>query len=72
MGGIAHRGQATGLRGEPPPDPRGLFRGLVFGLALLLFAWPMARSGSIPTPPTRLTALSGVLLVVIYMGRLMQ
>jgi len=26
-------------------DPRGLFRDLVFGLALLVFVWLMTRSG---------------------------
>ncbi|MCA1695918.1 MAG: hypothetical protein LC749_14980 [Actinobacteria bacterium] len=39
---------------------------------LLLFAWLMGRSGSIPGPLTRLTWLSGAHLVVIYVGRLTQ
>jgi len=51
----------------PLPDVR---------LGLLLFAWLMSRSGSqsggatSPALLTRLTWLSGPLLVVIYMGRL--
>ncbi len=86
MGGIAHGGhggQQLEYVVKPPPgairggspvelDPRGLFCYLVFGLALLLFAWLMASSGSIPARLTQLTYLSGALLVVIYMGRLTQ
>jgi hypothetical protein len=83
MGGIAHGGQQLEYVVKPPPgalrggaavelDPRGLFRYLMFGLALLLFAWLLARAGSVPTRLVQLTYLSGVLLVVIYIGRLTQ
>lgn len=86
MGGIAHGGQQLEYVVKPPPgairggspvelDPRGLFRYLMFGLALLLFAWLLSRRrGTPPVPPwlTQLTYLSGALLVVIYMGRLTQ
>lgn len=83
MGGIAHGGQQLEYVVKPPPgairggspvelDPRGVFRYLMFGLALLLFAWLMGRSGSLPGLATRLTWLSGALLVLIYVGRLTQ
>jgi hypothetical protein len=51
-------------------DPRGILRYGVTGLALLLFAWLLWRDGRWPTGFTLLTALGGVLLVVIYIGRL--
>ncbi len=44
----------------------------MFGLALLVFAWLMGRSPAVPARIAQPTFVSGLLLVLIYMGRLPQ
>lgn len=51
-------------------DPRGLLTFGVAGLGLLGFAWLMGRSASFPTTMSYLTYLLGVLLIVLFLGRL--
>ncbi len=40
----------------------------MFGLALLVFAWLMGRSPAVPARIAQPTFVSGLLLVLIYMG----
>src|SRR6266700_1497325 len=61
--------------GAPPTlpsqvDPRGLGTFGLAGLSLLGFAWLMRRDESWPRRLGQLGLLSGALLVVIYLGRL--
>jgi hypothetical protein len=51
------------------PDPLGILRFGLNGVALLIFAWVMLRS-ELPKGLTYLAEVGGVLLVVMYLGRL--
>ena len=51
-------------------DPRGVLTFGVSGLALLVFARLMSRGGGFPAGLALLGYLSGILLVLIYLGRL--
>ncbi len=51
-------------------DPRGLLTFGLAGLGLLVLSRLMSRSGAFPRGLARLGYLSGVLLVLIYLGRL--
>jgi hypothetical protein len=51
-------------------DPRGLSTFGLAGAAILLFSWLIVRSGRLPRALGYLGCLLGVLLVVIYLGRL--
>jgi hypothetical protein len=51
-------------------DPRGLLTFGVVGIALLVTAWLIARGGQLPRNLGYLGYLLGVLLIVIYLGRL--
>lgn len=51
-------------------DPRGLLAFFVSGLAVLKFGWLMTSSSYFPKNLGYLGMLSGVLLLVIYWGRL--
>jgi hypothetical protein len=53
-----------------PVDPRGFMTFGMAGAGLLLFGWLMLRSRLFATPLSYLALVSGVLLVVIYLGRL--
>lgn len=55
---------------EGTPDPLGILRFGLNGLALLLFAWAMVRDGRSPKTLAYLGQLGGLLLVVMYIGRL--
>ena len=51
-------------------DPRGLMAFGITGLAVLKASWTMGKSKVFPTNLSYLGLLSGVLLMVIYLGRL--
>jgi hypothetical protein len=51
-------------------DPRGVLTFGLSGLALLVFARLMSRDGGFPARLALLGYVSGVLLVLIYLGRL--
>lgn len=51
-------------------DPRGFLTFGVAGIGVLLFAWLFMRGSVFSRPLTYLAFLSGILLVIIYLGRL--
>lgn len=51
-------------------DPRGLMAFGITGLAVLKASWTMGKSSKFPQNLSLLGILSGVLLIVIYLGRL--
>lgn len=51
-------------------DPRGLLAFGITGLAVLKASWTMGKSKSFPQNLSYLGILSGILLMVIYLGRL--
>lgn len=51
-------------------DPRGLLTFGLAGLAVLAFAWLISRGGQLPAGLVPLGYLSGSLLVLTYLGRL--
>jgi hypothetical protein len=51
------------------PDPLGILRFGVNGIALFLFGWLLARDRGLPRALGYLGELGGVLLVVMYVGR---
>jgi hypothetical protein len=51
-------------------DPRGFMTFAVTGLALLVFGWLGTRTDGIPAMVARLALVAGVLLLVLYFGRL--
>lgn len=53
-----------------PADPRGLLAFGVTGLAIFKASWLMSRSKNFPANLANLGYLSGVLLLVVYLGRL--
>ncbi len=62
---------ATNFADLPNPvDPRGLFTFGVSGIALLVFSRLIARSERLPAGLGYLGYLSGILLVVLYLARL--
>lgn len=62
----------TGLNPSLPSqvDPRGLMAFGVTGLAALKASWSMGKSKVFPQKLSYLGILSGILLIVIYLGRL--
>jgi hypothetical protein len=52
------------------PDPLGILRFALNGVALLLFGWLMIRGGDFPKPLGYLAQIAGVLLLISYVGRL--
>jgi hypothetical protein len=59
------------LNGLPNPiDPRGLLTFGIAGLGLLVLAWLLRRSATVPTGLATLGIVVGALLVVVYLGRL--
>jgi hypothetical protein len=54
-----------------PVDPRGMLTFGVTGLAVLVFAALIRRGGGFPRGLGVLGALAGVLLVLVYLGRLL-
>lgn len=68
-------GYSLGTAPLPPgdfggtPDPLGILRFGLNGVALLIFGWLMARSGRFPRSLAYLAELGGALLVVMYLGR---
>ena len=53
-----------------PVDPRGLLTFGFAGLGLLVLAWQLRRSGTVPERLGTLGIVVGALLVVVYLGRL--
>ena len=53
-----------------PVDPRGLLTFGLTALALLLFSWLIVRGGALPRGLGYLGYVAGVLLIVVYVGRL--
>ncbi len=53
-----------------PTDPRGLATFALSGLALLLISWLIVAGGRLPKGLGYLGILAGVLLLVVYVGRL--
>jgi hypothetical protein len=51
-------------------DPRGFMTFAITGLALLVFGWLGSRDGGLPATVARLAMIAGVLLLVLYFGRL--
>lgn len=78
LGEILHGGYELAAQVTPPPHysegvegvSKGVLRYLVAGLALLVIGWLITRSGELPTLLGYLALFGGVLLVVIYFGRL--
>lgn len=62
--------QAASANVPSQVDPRGLATFGLAGLAVFVFSWLIVRSGSLPRTLGYLGMLLGVLLVVIYLGRL--
>jgi hypothetical protein len=53
-----------------PADPRGLLAFGVTGLAILKASWLMSKTSRFPQNLSLLGFLSGILLIVVYLGRL--
>jgi hypothetical protein len=51
-------------------DPRGLLTFGVSGIAFLIIAWLIVRGGQLPKALGYLGSLLGVLLILVYLGRL--
>jgi hypothetical protein len=79
FGGVLHGGYELAANVTPPkqgyyPGPesvsKGVLRYLVAGLALLVIAWLIAYGRTLPAGLGFVAGFGGVLLVVIYFGRL--
>jgi len=79
LGGIIHGGYELAAIVTPPNEgyypgvesvSKGVLRYLVAGLALLVIAWLVWASALLPRGIALVAAIGGVLLVVIYIGRL--
>ena len=53
-----------------PVDPRGLLTFGFAGLGLLILAWLLRRAAAVPVRLAQLGMVAGVLLLVVYLGRL--
>ena len=60
----------TALEGPNPIDPRGFLTFGVAGLGVLLLAWAALSTAGLPRPLAWFGLLLGVVLIVIYLGRL--
>jgi hypothetical protein len=58
----------TGTSGSTP-DPLGILRFAFTGIALVLFGWVMTRDATIPRALSGVGVVGGVLLVIMYVGR---
>jgi hypothetical protein len=65
-----HPEASGGLTGPFPADPRGFLTFGVAGLGVLALSWAGMQGGGLPRNLLRLGLLFGVVLVVIYVGRL--
>lgn len=86
LGSTIHGGYDLGNAINPPPlssglqtqlnnlpsqiDPRGLLTFGVSGIAFLIIAWLIVRGGQLPKALGYLGYLLGVLLMLVYLGRL--
>lgn len=55
---------------EAAPDPYGVFRFGLLGVALLIVGWLMTRGGGFPRGLGILGEVGGALLILVYLGRL--
>ena len=55
---------------EAAPDPYGLFRFGLLGVALVIIGWLMSRADAFPRGLSILGEVGGVLLILVYLGRL--
>jgi hypothetical protein len=77
LGQLLNASVALGFDVNPPPegtfisepDPLGILRFGLNGVALFLFGWAMVRSSALPRALGYLAEFGGVLLVAIYVGR---
>jgi hypothetical protein len=79
-GSAIHGGYDLANRFHPPAvlasdlpnavDPRGLLTFAFTGLSLLAFAWLMVRSAAFPQRLAQLGLVTGGLLILVYVGRL--
>ena len=51
-------------------DPRGLMTFAVSGMAILVLSWVIVRGGELPQRLGQLGFVTGVLLILVYLGRL--
>jgi hypothetical protein len=71
-------GYATEAAVSPPgdfdgtPDPLGILRFGIQGIALFLFGWLLAKDRQLPKALGLLAQFAGFLLVVMYVGRLAE
>jgi hypothetical protein len=80
LGSSIHGGYEIGIAIHPPAtsapalpsqiDPRGLLTFGIYGTAILVFAWLIGRHPDFPRGLSYLGLLSGGLLIVIYLARL--
>lgn len=77
MGGVVHGGfnlaaliNPSSVGKEASPDPGGIFRYATAGVALLVVGWLVVAGRSLPRRFGQLALLSGLVLVVTYVGRL--
>ncbi|MGH2729081.1 MAG: hypothetical protein ACRDJI_00570 [Actinomycetota bacterium] len=54
------------------PDPLGILRFGLNGVALFLFGWLLTKGGRLPKVLGQLAQLGGVLLVIMYLGRVAE
>jgi hypothetical protein len=66
---IAHKTSAN-TDFANPVDPRGLFTFGLSAVAAFVFAWLIVRGGGLPRELGYLAVISGLLLLVVYFGRL--
>ena len=70
LANVLHPPAALAMDVPNPVDPRGLLTFGLAGLALLVIARLMTRGGGFPRGVALLGYVSGILLVLIYLGRL--
>jgi len=78
LGQMLNASVGLGFEVNPPPDgafisepdPLGILRFGLNGVALFLFGWAIVRSAALPRGLGYLAEVGGVLLVTVYVGRL--
>lgn len=70
LANVLHPEASGGLSGPFPADPRGFLTFGVAGLGVLALSWAGMQGGRLPRNLLWLGVLFGLVLIVIYMGRL--